>query len=77
MNFVVYRDTDGWFRWINARTWDDPTYKLGGQRVDTREEITRHETKDEARNVKYAYNMMVHGKPTASDTFNELLEQRK
>lgn len=73
--FVVFRDHDGWFKWATAEWWDDPTYLLCGERVDTRVEITRHDTKEEARNVKYAYNMMVHGKPTSSDGFNRLLEQ--
>lgn len=73
--FVVYRDHDGWFRWTTADAWDDPTYKLDGQRVDTRVEIGRFVTKAEARDVRHAYNMMVHGKPTQHGTFNRLLEK--
>lgn len=74
--FVVFRDHDGWFRWTTARWWDDPTFKLDGGRVDTRVEIGRFDTLAEAKDIRHAYNMMVHGKPTKSDTFNRLLERK-
>ncbi len=73
--FVVYRDPTGWFRWTTAESWDSPTYKLDGQRVDTRVEIGRYDTKAEARDVRHAYNMMCKGTPTDNPTFNELLEK--
>ena len=75
--FVLYRDHDGWFKWATTTAWDGPTYKLGGERVDTREEIQRFDTLAEVRDVRHAYNMMVHGKPTRYDSFNRLLEESK
>ena len=73
--FVVYKDHDGWFHWTTVYRWDMPTFKLDGQRVDTRVEVGRYETLAEARDVRHAYNMMLHGKPTANDTFNRRLEK--
>lgn len=69
--FVVYRDNFGWFRWIPANEWDNP-YK---HRMN-REEIARCETLTEAKDIRHAYNMMVHGKPTQNDTFNRMLERK-
>ena len=74
--YVVYRDHDGWFRVCHDWWWDDPTYKLEGQRVDTRVEIQRFDTKDEARAVRDLYNQMVHGKPTPNHTYNEALARK-
>lgn len=73
--FVIYKDHDGWFHWTTADWWDRPTYKLDGQRVDTRVEIGRYDTKDEARAVRDLYNQMVHGKPSTNDTYNRMLKE--
>ena len=74
--FVLYRDHDGWFRWATAEWWDNPRHKLEGERIDTREEIGRFETKDEARTTRDLYNQMVHGKPTPNHTYNEALARK-
>lgn len=77
MTWVVYRDITGWFRWATAKWWDDPTYKLDGQRVDTREEIARYPTQREAREVRDLYNQMVHGQPSDNELYNHALMQRR
>ena len=40
-DWILFRDHDGWFRWTYAKQWDAPTFKLDGERVDTRVEIQR------------------------------------
>ena len=74
--FVLYRDHDGWFRWTTAEVWDRPAFYLEGQRVDTRVEIGRFPTRNEVKDVRHAYNMMVHGKPTPNETYNKALARR-
>jgi hypothetical protein len=74
--FVVYKDHDGWFRWATAERWDRPGNQFEGQRLDTRIEIARCDTKDEARDVRHAYNMMCNGKPTDNHTYNQMLERK-
>ena len=61
--YVLYKDHDGWFRVCHAFWWDDPTFKLDGQRVDTREEIQRFHDRVQARDLGHTYNMMVHRRP--------------
>lgn len=67
--FVVYKDNDGWFRWCTAANWDSTARGRG-----RREEIGRYPALAEARDVRHAYNMMVHGKPTPNETYNRRLE---
>ena len=67
-NYVVYRDHDGWFRVCHDWWWDDPTFKLEGQRVDTREEVARFKDMHEAIALRVTYNMMVHGTPALGAT---------
>jgi len=67
-DYVVYRDHDGWYRVCHDWWWDDPTYKLEGQRVDTREEVARFKDMHEATELRATYNMMVHGKPALGAT---------
>lgn len=74
--FVVYKDHTGWFRWATAEWWDRPSNQFEGERLDTRVEIGRYETKAEAREVRHAYNMMCNGAPTDHPMFNRLLEER-
>lgn len=59
---VVFKDTEGWFTWTRAQWWDDPRHLLDGQRIDTREEISRVVTVDEAYDIINTYNQMVHGR---------------
>jgi len=73
--FVVYKPHTGWFHWTTADQWDSPTYKLNGERVDTRIEIARCDTLREAKDVRHAYNMMCNGAPTDNPMFNRLLEE--
>jgi hypothetical protein len=63
VQYVVFRDHDGWFKVAHDYWFDDPTYKLDGQRVDTREEVTRYADLIEAMELRTTYNMMVHGEP--------------
>lgn len=74
--FVVYKDHDGWFRWMRAEVWDNPVGKLYGQRTDNREEFGRYPTNREAQEVRDTYNQMVHGTPSPWDTYNRALAQR-
>jgi len=69
--FVVYKDADGWFRWTTADGWDKETHRIG-----RKVEIQRFPTLTEARDVRHAYNMMVNGKPTPNETYNEMLRRK-
>lgn len=71
--FVVYKDWHGWFRWCTANTWDNLHQHLPSK---AEVEIARYPTLNEARDVRHAYNMMVHGKPTPNDTYNRALERK-
>jgi hypothetical protein len=73
--FVVYKDHAGWFRWTTAHEWDDG-YINDYNSPSPREEIGRFDTIWEARDVRHAYNMMVHGKPTPNNEYNRLLERQ-
>ena len=59
--FVVYKDHTGRFEVAHDFWWDDPTFKLNGERIDTRVEIGRFDEHDEAFEVRDLYNVMVHG----------------
>lgn len=69
--FVVYKDNAGWFRWTTADDWNNE-HNPKRNRV----EIGRFDTIWEARDVRHAYNMMVHGKPTPNDMYNNLLRKQ-
>lgn len=61
--YVVYKDHDAFFKVAHDYWFDDPTFKLEGQRVDTREEIGRYEDMHYALDLAHTYNMMVHRRP--------------
>ena len=61
--YVVYKEHDGTFRVAHDYWFDDPTFRLDGQRVDTREEIARYKDMLDAFSLSHLYNQMVHGTP--------------
>lgn len=61
LKFVVYKDHDGWFKVCHDYWWDDLTFTIDGQRIDTREEIGRFKDMLEAFEVRGLYNQMVYG----------------
>ena len=63
IGFVVFRDHDMWFKYTFDHWWDDPTFKMDGQRVDTRVEIQRVATRHEAEDMRTVLNMMMHKRP--------------
>ena len=70
--FVVFRDHDGWFQFAHVDWWEHPMHKFGGERLDTRMEITRCPTREEAHEVRVVYNMMMHKRPDKYGAQGEL-----
>ena len=59
---VVFKDIDGWFTWTTERWWNRRENHFEGKRLDTREEIARVDSVDEAHKIINLYNQMVHGR---------------
>ena len=76
--FVVYKDPDGWFRWVTAKWWDNVVrpHSVRGDPMLVMEEVGRYPTSREARAVRDLYNQMVHGKPSNNELYNRALAQR-
>jgi hypothetical protein len=61
--FVVFREPSGWFGAASARWWDDRVHMFEGERLDSRTEVQRTDTRQEADDLKIVMNMMMYKRP--------------
>jgi hypothetical protein len=61
--FVVFREPSGWFGSATARWWDDRAHMFEGERLDSRTEVQRFDTRQEADDIRVIYNMMMNKRP--------------
>ena len=61
--FVTFREHSGWFGSASARWWDDPVHMFEGERLDSRVEVERFDTRQEAADLAVVMNMMVYKRP--------------